>query len=230
MAEKFYAKPMTLDKNVVSIAFESPEEAEHFAQVYRRFNGNLVELWLDDGRTVTGSQRKFAMSLLGDIDDYTNGDRAYTKGYYYSYFEFVAEVDEFSLSRRTGTMDLANKFIDFLIGVIVREGIPMKVQILSHLDPPEIGKYEYAAVMSRRCEICGQPADIAHVDTVGAGRNRDTINHIGKRVMALCRVHHSEQHNMGVKSFMEKHHLYGVKLTADMVAHLKLGRVDTNDR
>ncbi|PKE55327.1 putative HNHc nuclease, partial [Macrococcoides caseolyticum] len=41
----------------------------------------------------------------------------------------------------------------------------------------------------------------------GAGRNRNEIDHYGNEVLALCRSHHSEQHQIGIDSFNEKYHL-----------------------
>ena len=66
----------------------------------------------------------------------------------------------------------------------------------------------YLSTINRQCVICGKPgADLAHREAVGSGRNRNKVNHIGERVLALCRKHHSSQHQMGVDSFDKLHHL-----------------------
>ena len=48
-------------------------------------------------------------------------------------------------------------------------------------------------------------ADLAHHYAIGRGANRKKMQHYDYEVLALCREHHSEQHNIGVKSFDEKY-------------------------
>lgn len=45
--------------------------------------------------------------------------------------------------------------------------------------------------------------------------NRKTMDHYDKHVLALCRKHHNEQHNIGVKSFDDKYHLHNSWITVD---------------
>jgi hypothetical protein len=59
--------------------------------------------------------------------------------------------------------------------------------------------------------VCGENAEIHHEDVVGMGRNRKTINHLGMRVIALCRVHHTEAHSSGKTPFNERYHVYGIE-------------------
>ena len=67
----------------------------------------------------------------------------------------------------------------------------------------------------RKCVICGNPADLAHYEAVGMGRNRNRIDETKFRYMSLCRIHHVEQHTIGIESFVQKYHIVPVKLTAD---------------
>ena len=55
-------------------------------------------------------------------------------------------------------------------------------------------------------------AEIHHCEgsTVGMGRNRKTMVHLGLELMPLCREHHGECHNIGQKAFNEKYHLQGI--------------------
>jgi hypothetical protein len=56
------------------------------------------------------------------------------------------------------------------------------------------------ALRLRPCLVCGiQPTDIAHVKTRGSGGSDETHN-----LMALCRMHHSAQHQMGIVTFARK--------------------------
>ncbi|EGQ3843734.1 putative HNHc nuclease, partial [Staphylococcus pseudintermedius] len=67
----------------------------------------------------------------------------------------------------------------------------------------------YWATVNRNCAICGKPhSDLAHYQAVGRGRNRRKIEHTSNKVLALCREHHTEQHNIGMDSFNDKYHLH----------------------
>lgn len=74
----------------------------------------------------------------------------------------------------------------------------------------------FTLAVNRNCVICGKPnADLAHYEAVGRGFNRNKMNHYDKHVLALCREHHNEQHNIGVKSFDKKYHLEGSWIKVD---------------
>lgn len=59
-------------------------------------------------------------------------------------------------------------------------------------------------VRSQPCFICGKPPpnDVDHVQTRGSGGDDKLSN-----LMALCRPHHSEKGQMGVRSFVTKYKL-----------------------
>ena len=76
----------------------------------------------------------------------------------------------------------------------------------------DVERYVYACVANRRCAICGKKADIHEVDTVGMGRNRSKIGHVGQLVEPLCRGHHQEAGEIGQKSFDELYHLQPIRL------------------
>jgi hypothetical protein len=51
------------------------------------------------------------------------------------------------------------------------------------------------------CIICGKSnADKAHIKTKGSGGPDDDSN-----IMFLCRIHHVEQHKIGIITFIEKY-------------------------
>ena len=55
--------------------------------------------------------------------------------------------------------------------------IPCDVRLLDFVD--DVGAYLYACLVNKKCCICGKPADLHHVDHVGAGRDREDIVHEG---------------------------------------------------
>lgn len=122
-------------------------------------------------------------------------------------------VDLFSLSTNNencASRELASDFIDWLVNLCVENAIPCMDTLLNRCD--DVDRYVYACVANRRCAICGKKADIHEVETVGMGRKRTKIGHIGQLVEPLCREHHDEAGRIGQKSFDELHHLVGIRL------------------
>lgn len=84
--------------------------------------------------------------------------------------------------------------------------------------------YLYWATITRHCVICGQPnSDLAHLEAVGRGMNRNKMNHYDKHVLALCRKHHTTQHQMGIESFNDYYQLQNswIKVDSKLNAMLK---------
>lgn len=122
-------------------------------------------------------------------------------------------VDLFSLSTKNencASRELASDFIDWLINLCVENAIPCMDTLLNRYE--DVGRYVYACVANRRCAICGKKADIHEVETVGMGRKRAKIGHMGQLVEPLCREHHNELGRIGQRSFDEKYHLQGIRL------------------
>ncbi len=55
------------------------------------------------------------------------------------------------------------------------------------------------------CLICGGVADGHHCFGVGIGRNRKTPKWEDFTIIPLCRKHHQELHQIGIKKFEEKY-------------------------
>lgn len=91
-----------------------------------------------------------------------------------------------------------------LIDFCVSNGVPTSKPLTDYTD--DIQHYVYACVIERKCAVCGQHADIHHVDPVGR-RSRDKISHIGMRCLPLCRIHHNEAHDKGNDWVLKQYHL-----------------------
>lgn len=67
-------------------------------------------------------------------------------------------------------------------------------------------KQAHNTIKSMVCLICRQtPVDVAHIKTVGSG-GKDFIEANGTIVinmMPLCRTHHTQQHTIGIKTFIQ---------------------------
>ena len=187
-----------------------------------------VEIILWDGRRISPEQRRKCYALLGEIAEYTDGIRT---------AEAVDEQKrllkmEFMLKRMEATerrmfslsdcdMSTAREFITYLIDFIIANDIPTRVPLIDNCD--DIAAYMYACTMHRKCAVCGKAADIHHCEgsRIGSGNDREKVHHLGREVLPLCRVHHTECHG-GEAEFISKYHLEPVKLDEQLCRKLKL--------
>lgn len=190
-----------------------------------------VEIILWDGRRISPEQRRKCYALLGEIAEYTDGIRT---------AETVDEQKrllkmEFMLKRMEATerrmfsladcdMSTAREFITYLIDFIIANDIPTRVPLIDNCD--DIAAYMYACTMHRKCAVCGKPADIHHCEgsRIGAGVDRTKVHQLGREVLPLCRVHHTELHAMPESEFIAKYHLEKVKLDEALCRRLKFRR------
>ena len=186
-----------------------------------------VEIILPDGRRISPEQRRKCYALIGEIAEFIEGFRTSetiedTKQV--MKWDFILKRMEsqerqlFSLS--SCDMSTAREFITYLIEFIVKNDIPTKVPLIEQCE--DISKYVYACMINKRCCICGKPADLHHVQSVGSQGYRDKINHIGLEALPLCREHHISLHSMGNKEFMKQYHLEPIKIDKKIAKIYKL--------
>ena len=196
-----------------------------------------VEVALTSSALISPQQRRKVFSLIREITDYISGGgnsrneiRSTLRAMQLNYLIDVADseavrfcltdqycrlqsIDLFSLSpnnENCASRELASDFIDWLVNLCVENAIPCMDTLLNRCE--DVERYVYACVANRRCAICGKKADIHEVDTVGMGRNRSKIGHVGQLVEPLCRGHHQEAGEIGQKSFDELYHLSPIRL------------------
>lgn len=162
-----------------------------------------------DSRPLSDRQRKTCYKLLREISNFTGMGIDPTKEYLK--LKFLAEdlqvtADHiFSLS--SAPMSLVCAFQRFLVNFILDWDIPCSFSLLNFVD--DVPNYIYGCLAHKKCCICGQACDIHHVDRVGLGRDREEIVHEGMEALPLCRIHHTEDHNLGEQRFQEKYHIPG---------------------
>ena len=139
---------------------------------------------------------------------------------YYGYDERI------SLSNCTRTQ--ANQIIEVTIDWVFANGIILAYKTSDLLKGDK--SLLYWATVNRNCVLCGKSgADLAHHYAIGRGANRKKMQHYDYEVLALCREHHSEQHNIGVKSFDEKYILQDSWIKVDDRLNKMLKGVKTNE-
>lgn len=184
-----------------------------------------VDVKVEDSNLITVQQRKKIFALLNDIYDYTGQPQEDLRQTFQSYLQIMNDYKEISLS--DCSKKIAGELIELILAWIFMHNIPLSYKTSDLMK--EDNNFLYHATVNRKCVICGKPdSDLAHLNTVGAGRNRNEINHYGNKVLALCREHHSEQHKIGIKSFNDKYHLHDSWIDVDEKLN-KMLRGEFND-
>ena len=231
---KGYITDYDADTDTLYIAVPHIGGIEHLAE--KEVTEADVELTLIDGRMITPEQRRKVFALMRDITAFISGEttrneiRSTLCALKLQYLMDTADdesvrfvltdnycrlngIDLFSLSpnnENCATRELVSEFIDWLVNLCIENAIPCMDTLLNRCE--DIDRYVYACVANRRCAICGRKADIHEVETVGSGRNRSKIGHLGQIVEPLCREHHNEVGSIGQKTFDDKYHLHGIRL------------------
>lgn len=188
-----------------------------------------VEIILPDGRRISPEQRRKVYAILGEISEYVSGCHdgdALEETKATMKMDFMLKRME-SMERRLFSLSdcsvtTARAFIDYLVSFVIANDIPTKVPLIEQCE--DVSKYMYACVYHRKCAVCGRAADIHHCEgsRIGAGVDRAKVNQLGREVLPLCRVHHTECHSMPEGDFVAKYHLQAVKLDEQLCKRLKL--------
>lgn len=186
-----------------------------------------VDVKVVDKRHITDQQRKFIFALCNEISYYTGDDREYIRLLMQQYNANLREIEVESLS--TCSMTYANNLIDTIINFCIDKEIPFAKELLEENKYTFDEKQTYAMALKRVCVVCGQRADIHHVDTIGMGNNRQKVSHIGKKALPLCRSHHTNCHEIGDDAFIEKYHLTPFTVDKKMEIFIKKGKLKIDE-
>lgn len=185
-------------------------------------NDEILQVEPHDPRTTSPEQRKHFYALMGDYEEYTGTPLDAAESWFKYKFMQDHELDELpSLRNNAMAMRTTSELISDAIDYFIENGIPFQKQ--NFYQTTDISKMLFALTIKRLCWVCGKPnSDLAHVEAVGAGRNRRKIDHSKHHFMCLCREHHQEQHSVGLVYFMQKHHFKPIKLSVDNLKELKI--------
>ncbi|MCF7580368.1 putative HNHc nuclease [Staphylococcus aureus] len=172
-----------------------------------------VDVKVIDPFSITGKQRRLIFALCNDIEAHTGQPRDYMRQMFQDYVKFLYGYEQ-RISLADCTRTIAKQIIDVMFEWIFTNGIPLNYKTSEMMK--EDKNYLYWATITRHCVICGKPnSDLAHLEAVGRGMNRNKMNHYDKHVLALCRKHHTTQHQMGIKSFNNYYQLQNSWIKVD---------------
>lgn len=205
----------TLPDGRVLIVSPMPEGAD----------GSDVRLLWQDQDEITADQRKKIFAICGEIAIWSGHDKELVRKVQTADF-LRANIEQLQLSALslaiTGNCDkgTATLFIDYLINFCLENNVPTARPLQEYAD--DLERYTYAALLHKRCLVCGKKADLHHVSQIGMGYNRETKPQIGALVMPLCREHHSEYHSIGGKAFGERYHVSPVEMDKRIAQRYKI--------
>ena len=176
----------------------------------------IVQVALPDGRAITPAQNAKIHCLIKDIADYVQDSPKSVKELMKNMFmdSRYEGLIECKLSLQKCDETTAKEFISFLIDFMIENGVSSRKPL--YLSAEDIGKYVYKCLMEKSCCVCGKKADLHHFDSVGMGRDRNEICHLGLKALPLCREHHQMIHTMQENEFCHKYHIEPIKITEEI--------------
>lgn len=194
------------------------EQSINLERLKTMYSGDLSHVYarieIVDPRKARPKQRSLFFALLNDIQAWSGAPmQDFLKDYFYTVYSIENDGAEISLADNTqNTVSDANKLLDIVIDFMFEWQVPFTKGY--ELLPKNEEYYLYQCCKHRACVICGKHADIDHLDEIGSGLNRNKVDHSKRHVIALCRTHHTERHQIGNKAFSSKYHmpLNGIKL------------------
>ncbi len=166
----------------------------------------VIEIRFIDPRRFTVQQRNFIYALIGDIFIDTGMPTDFWKEFFYFRFEGVTGRKISLKDESSTTVSDANILANIILDFIFEHHIPFKegYEIL----PANQEYYFYKCITKRVCCICGKTgADIDHFDKALGRRKRKEVDHSEYTFAALCRIHHTEKHKIGVINFKNKYQI-----------------------
>lgn len=209
---KLSGRPIEIAGNKVTFILDEPLNIERIETMYEK-PVKEVSFWVEapDPRHATSAQQRFCFKLIGFISKYTGQPVLDIYDYFkLIYAERTCLLFSFKKIAET-TVTEASFMADLILDFIFEFNIPFENGF--EIIPQNMNRYLYNCIKKRQCAICRDHAEIHHHENlVGIGRNRNQIDNAQSCYIALCRKHHNECHQIGLKNFANKHHLVAIKV------------------
>lgn len=177
-----------------------------------KYGTSTLEIRIDDGRTISNNQRAKIFATIKDLSNYTGDEPEYLKEFLK--YDYCSTTGERYFSLSDCSIDTAREFISHILEFALRENIPLSDLGLNRTD--DINRYLAGCIKHKVCCICGKkPSDLHHTQTLGMGADRRIYDDSNNEKIQLCRQHHNEAHQIGVKAFTEKYKVYGIIYKGD---------------
>ena len=219
----YLAKITNVDGDKVTLQLKESLNIERLKTIFDGYDGERqAELFIKDPRGFTVEQRRFTFALMQDIYIYTGEPLESLKDVFYWQFRYFTGKNISLSNQSENTVDEVSTLDELILDFIFANDIPFRE---GYEIPPQNEQYFfYKCVTNRTCCICGKKnADIDHFDKALGRQKRKEVDHTEFTFAALCRIHHSEKHQMGITEFKNKYHVIGVKLNQAEIKKLRIG-------
>lgn len=182
---------------------------KNILETLRRNKTKYLKIYIPDSRMINHEQRKKIYATVNDIAGYTGDAPERIKEFFKYRLIELEDIEYFSL--KDCSVTVAREYLNLIMDFVIDWGIPIQDAGVNRTD--DIERYLYKCIETRTCAITGRKgADIHHVggSRVGAGRNRNKINHVGLKLIALSREWHNKVHQEGEEEIFKKYKIHGV--------------------
>lgn len=219
----YLAKITKVDEDKITLQLKESLNIERLKTIFDGYDGERqAEIFIKDPRGFTVEQRRFTFALMQDIYIYTSEPLESLKDVFYWQFRYFTGKNISLSNQSENTVDEVSTLDELILDFIFANDIPFRE---GYEIPPQNEQYFfYKCVTNRTCCICGKKnADIDHFDKALGRQKRKEVDHTEFTFAALCRIHHSEKHQMGITEFKNKYHVIGVKLNQAEIKKLRIG-------
>lgn len=182
---------------------------KNILETLRRNKTKYLKMSIPDTRMINHEQRKKIYATINDIAGYTGDAPERIKEFFKYRLIELEDIEYFSL--KDCSVTVAREYLNLIMDFVIDWGIPIQDAGVNRTD--DIERYLYKCIETRTCAITGRKgADIHHVggSRVGAGRNRNKINHVGLKLIALSREWHNKVHQEGEEEIFKKYKIHGI--------------------
>lgn len=224
---KYSARLSKLNNLKGEVTFYQEPNKERLRTMYKGDISNIeMEINFPDPRRFTPKQRGLMYALFNNIYEWSNqelgivdqdipveviGDAETIKDWFYSRYILKYQKDISVKNISNTTVSEMNNLLELIIDFMFEWDVPFAEGY--ELLPKNEQWYLYQCCKHRKCAVSGLPAEIHHINAVGAGNNRNKVDHTKKLVIALSRKYHAEAHKIGNQQFLEKYKLAGIYLS-----------------
>lgn len=183
-----------------------------------------VNVKLVDKRKMSDQQRKFIFALYRDYEDYTGDDAEELRVRHMLEVQEKLGIEQNSL--KYYSMHDASELIDYIILRFLADEIPIRKKTIEEYGYQFTERQMYVMALKRVCCVCGKThSDLHHLEHIARRGNREGANHVGLKMIPLCRVHHTEAHTIGDKAIVEKYNLVPFTIDERMQYFITKGKV-----
>ena len=177
-------------KTILQISTSAPPED---IEKYRNKGRILGQIQLDDGKHITGEQRKKIFACIRDVSLFTGFELDYIRDILEATFCVENNIEAFSLS--DCSLETARSLINYLIEFCIEWDIPLGENAINRTD--DINSYLFMTIKRSICCLCG---------------SQSIVYSIGGKKISLCDKHYDIAKFKGLKALEQLHKVYPIKI------------------